>query len=358
VGSLSTMTLSVKWVLSRCAYPYPSFVSSLHFLSGGIVTSLLLYVRQKQTGVPIPTPSVHEFWALIFPIAVAVVISMWANNMALVLCSAAFTEIIGSSTCLITIGLVLIMGMPFDKKLTLPVLLVAVGCAFSIHGEVNFSTLGVSLCFMSNVFRALRASLQQKLMLGETRNKFDPCSLLFWICWPSMAVMFAVSLTLEGFAPYRQLQGMEPRQMYRLFFAIGVSCVNATVLNLSQLFVTKDLGAVGSQVAGQAKSVLTVMGAMVLFHEPVTALQIAGFTQVLAGVFMFSTMDANARQKQLCPHQAAKAAFYIRENLKDETSKPHFDKYRASVRAPLQAHLLPSWRFGIPANWRSRCSFP
>merc|ERR1719203_2593238 len=134
------MTLSVKWVLSRYSYAFPSFVSSLHFLSGGVVTGILLCVRRKQTGVPIPTPTLYEFWALIFPIAVAVVVSMWANNMALVLCSAAFTEILGSTTCLITIGMVVMMGMPFDKWLIVPSMLVAVGCAFSITGEVNFST--------------------------------------------------------------------------------------------------------------------------------------------------------------------------------------------------------------------------
>lgn len=293
LGALSTMTLSVKWVFSTHSYSFPKMVTTLHFLSGGLVTGAMLVLRKT----PIPVPTAYEFWVLISPIAVAVVASIGANNMALVHCSAAFTEIIGSSTCLITIALVVVMGMPFDKWLVLPALLVATGCALSITGEVNFSAVGMLLCFTSNAFRSLKASLQQKLMTGETREKFDPCALLFWICLPSMFVMFAASLVTEGAEPYNKLATMEAEQLRGLAAAVAASCVNATILNLAQLFVTKDLGAVGSQLAAQAKSVLVVLGSMVLFADPVTALQVVGFLQVLLGVFVFSRMDAKTEAK-------------------------------------------------------------
>jgi len=281
------MTLSVKWVFSTHQYSFPKLVTSLHFLSGGIVTGLLLATRKAA----MPIPTAYEFWVLIFPIAIAVVASIGANNMALVHCSAAFTEIIGSSTCLITIALVVLMGMPFDKWLILPSLLVATGCAMSITGEVNFSLIGMLLCFTANAFRSLKASLQQKLMTGETRDKFDPCALLFWICLPSMCVMFGASLVTEGMAPYQKLATMQSVELRGLAGALAASCVNATILNLAQLFVTKDLGAVGSQLAAQAKSVLVVLGSMVLFADPVTLLQVFGFMQVLLGVLIYSRMD-------------------------------------------------------------------
>jgi len=287
LAALSTMTLSVKWVFSTHQYSFPKLVTSLHFLSGGIVTGLLLATRKAA----MPIPTAYEFWVLIFPIAIAVVASIGANNMALVHCSAAFTEIIGSSTCLITIALVVLMGMPFDKWLILPSLLVATGCAMSITGEVNFSLIGMLLCFTANAFRSLKASLQQKLMTGETRDKFDPCALLFWICLPSMCVMFGASLVTEGMAPYQKLATMQSVELRGLAGALAASCVNATILNLAQLFVTKDLGAVGSQLAAQAKSVLVVLGSMVLFADPVTLLQVFGFMQVLLGVLIYSRMD-------------------------------------------------------------------
>merc|ERR1740121_334399 len=114
-----------------------------------------------------------------------------------------------------------------------------------------------------------------------------------------------VSFATEGWSPYQHMSTMGSGKFWRLSFAIFISCVNATVLNLSQLFVTKDLGAVGSQVAGQAKSVLTIMGGMVLFEEPVTVVQIAGFLQVLVGVFMYSTMDQSKGVKQRLASKAS-----------------------------------------------------
>jgi len=74
--------------------------------------------------------------------------------------------------------------------------------------------------------------------------------------------------------------------------ALGVSCVNATILNVAQLFVTKDLGAVGSQLAAQTKMVLVVLGGMVLFQEAVTRTELFGFVLVLLGVFWFSRVEA------------------------------------------------------------------
>merc|ERR1719210_2459346 len=128
-------------------------------------------------------------------------------------------------------------------------------------------------------------------MMGETKDKFDPCALLFWICLPSMVVMFLASLATEGLEPYTRLATMEASKLHGLFLAVGASCVNATILNLAQLFVTKDLGAVGSELAAQAKTVLVVLGSMVLFADPVTLLQVVGFVQVMSGVFIFSRMD-------------------------------------------------------------------
>jgi len=294
VLALSTMKLAVKWVFQTHSYPFAKFVTSLHFIAGAVVTYTILRRRH----VPIPQPTAREFVMMICPIALAVALSIGANNMALLHISAAFTEIIGATTCLTTIALVIIMGMPFNKWLTLPACVVAFGCALGSGGEINFNLIGTVLCFSSNIFRSLKVVMQQKLLIGESKDKFDPVALLFWISLPSAAVMLLSSCLTEGFAPYTAFVGREASEVHGLVFAILVSCVNATILNLAQLYVTKDLGAVGSQLVAQAKMILTVLGGLVLFGEAFTQLEVIGFMLALVGVYAFSRMDQAFKEEQ------------------------------------------------------------
>merc|ERR1719499_789982 len=181
--------------------------------------------------------------------------------------------------------------MPFNKWLVAPASIVAFGCALGTVGELNFSLVGMLLCLSSNVFRSLKVTLQQKLMTGESKDKFDPTALLFWISIPSTAVMMAFSLMTEGLLPYTVLASREAAALNSVLLAILVTCANATILNLFQLFVTKDLGAVGGQLVAQAKMILTVLGGMVLFGETFSRLELAGFVIALLGVYSYSRMD-------------------------------------------------------------------
>merc|ERR1719512_585963 len=199
--ALATMRLSVKFVFQTHEFPFPKFVSAMHFMSGGLATFAIL----KRRGVPIPVPSLYEFALMICPIALALSLSIGLNNMALVFSSAAFTEIVGATNCLVTIAMVMLMGMPFDPWLALPACVVAFGCALGSLGEANFSLVGFTFCFGANIFRSVKVTLQQKLMTGETREKFDPTALLFWVSFPSVAAMMIGSCASEGMAPYAAL---------------------------------------------------------------------------------------------------------------------------------------------------------
>merc|ERR1719456_1975923 len=90
-------------------------------------------------------------------------------------------------------------------------------------------------------------------------------------------------------APFVMLQASPRRTSLVLFLLL--SCANACILNLSNLFCTKDLGAVGVQLVAQMKSVLTVLGAVALFHEVVTPIEVMGFVGVLIGVYLFSKTE-------------------------------------------------------------------
>lgn len=298
VGALSTITLSVKFVLSLNHFPYPKLLTSLHFITGALATGGILLYRKVADGKEIPMPTVHELSMMIVPIALALELSVVANNMALVHSSASFTEILGSANCVVTMGVVAAMGMPLDPALIAPALLVAFGCGVASYGDVDFSLLGCILCLTACFLRSIKVALQQKLLTGKAREKFDPVALLFWIAVPSFVLMMGLSFATEGLAPYRKLAGLDSVAFAHLQTAMILSCFNALILNLAQLYVTKHLGAVGSQLAAQMKMTLVVLGGVALFGEKITTTEIVGFAMSITGVYWFSRTDASVKEKQ------------------------------------------------------------
>merc|ERR1719499_613562 len=107
------------------------------------------------------------------------------------------------------------------------------------------------------------------------------------------------------------MANLERAKLHALLFAILLSCVNAVILNLAQLYVTKHLGAVGGQLVSQAKMVLTVLGGMVLFGERFSQLETFGFALALVGVYTFTRMDQafKAKQKAEGTNEAAAEIF-------------------------------------------------
>merc|ERR1719263_1919616 len=105
-------------------------------------------------------------------------------------------------------------------------------------------------------------------MTGETKEKFDPVTLMAWTCLCAFMVVIAYSGITEGLAPWNAV--VQAKDMVGLLVALLGSCVIACTLNISALFVIKQLGAVGMQMVSQMKAIL-VMGGVLLLSEPFTA---------------------------------------------------------------------------------------
>lgn len=297
--ALSTVRLSVKAVFKEYGFAFPLFLSAVHFVASAAAAFGVLLYRWSQKGGTLPVPSARDFFLTILPIAVCFASCIGVGNNVLELCSIALTEILMATQPMMSVPFVLLLGMPFDPWLLLPASLVVAGCAVCSLGDVDFSGLGLALAVLSNLLRAAKASLQQKMLAGEQRGRLDPCALLAWMSLPSAALMFAWSAAAEGRAPLLRLL-REPLGQ-GLAASLLLSSLPAVVLNLSQLLVVAGLGAVGSQIVAQLKIVLTILGGAALLSERVVPLQGAGVVAVLAGTFVYSRWDQAAQA-------AAKAA--------------------------------------------------
>eukprot|EP00927_Polykrikos_kofoidii_P082827 TRINITY_DN8335_c0_g1_i2.p1 TRINITY_DN8335_c0_g1~~TRINITY_DN8335_c0_g1_i2.p1 ORF type:complete len:514 (-),score=48.16 TRINITY_DN8335_c0_g1_i2:140-1528(-) len=287
VGCLGFIKISMKLVYG-CGFLFPKFITAIHLFVSTLAAFCILFHRSYAKNKSIVVPTLHELVFVIGPISLTFGLSIVCDNQSLVLLSASFAESISATTPVVSAIIGRLLGIPFSYILLFPMSLTITGCIISVSGAVKFSALGIGLIIIAITLRSLKAVLQQRVMTMETRERFDPVTLMMWSCMIGCVELVCMSIFTEGARPINALVASpNPGPLLR---AIGVSCVVAVALNMLALFVIEELGAVGMQVVSQMKSILVVMGAVALLHENLTAVQSAGFLLVLVGIFVFSQL--------------------------------------------------------------------
>eukprot|EP00746_Dinoflagellata_sp_MGD_P012249 gnl/MRDRNA2_/MRDRNA2_126011_c0_seq1.p1 gnl/MRDRNA2_/MRDRNA2_126011_c0~~gnl/MRDRNA2_/MRDRNA2_126011_c0_seq1.p1 ORF type:complete len:424 (-),score=78.25 gnl/MRDRNA2_/MRDRNA2_126011_c0_seq1:9-1280(-) len=292
LSALSTITLTIKNIYANYGYNYPKIVSFAHFAACGAVCFSIMAYKTLKKGDPFPVPTLKEQLTGIVPVAAGFAMGIGFNNMALVYAGAGFVEMIGSTTLLSVVVLTVLMGKRFNLAFTWPLLVVGAGVCMCATGELRFSTLGIMFAFGANFMRALKGVLQQHLLCPDSdsgRTKLEPHELLAWMSLPSMAIMLGWSLAAEGIAPFADFASHT--HLLGLIAALIVSCANAVILNISNLFLTKDLGALGVNVAGQLKGILIILGAVAVMGERVQFMQILGYAIIVLGAAWYNNVE-------------------------------------------------------------------
>lgn len=284
---LSFMKISVKQVYQRNFY-YPKSLTAFHLALSSVVAFSYLAYRSIRTQTPIPWPTRQELLLGILPISFTFGFAIAAENSALMLCSAAFSEVVDANGPLVSALFTWMMGMPFILLELAPIFLVISGSLISISGEVKLSFFGTVLLLAGVVSRCFKVVMEQRLMTGETKQKFDPVSLMAWVCLFACLQLMVYAGVLEGSQAVQTLLAKDGD--FGTIAAIGASTVLACMLNFTSLCVVRSIGAVGMQLLSQMKSVLIVIGGIALLHEDFSTTEAVGFGFVMGGVFWHSKL--------------------------------------------------------------------
>jgi len=288
VSCLAFVKIALK-IVYEYGFNYPKFITAIHLFISSSAAFIVLFYRMVSTGKSIAYPTRNELFMGVLPIAATFGCSIASENSALVFVSAAFSEVVASTNPVMSFSLTWILGMGANLSLIPPICVVVLGCLISVKGEMYFSSMGLALLLLSVFFRGLKAVMQQKLMTGETKEKFDPVTLMAWTCMFAFLVVAGYSVLSEGYAPIAALSAAS--DLTGLIGAILFSAVIACTLNISALFVIKQLGAVGMQMVSQMKSMLVVIGGIAVLGESFTNMQKFGFAVVLSGVYWYSRVN-------------------------------------------------------------------
>jgi len=290
VTSLALMSNSIRNCFVVQGFRYPQFVTASHQLVTGLAGFIILQFRQATTGQKITYPTVTTVVEGIMPVALCFACSLGCSNLALLYTNTHFYEMLTPCSALVTFGLGVFLGRVTNPKLLPPVLLVTASLPIVAFGELKFSMLGLFFVMAGVLSRAGKAQVQSLLMSpGAMSQTFDPLELACWTTTSTFAVMIAWCAIAEGAAPWQAFWHVN------VMNAVLLSCMNAVVLNISAMFVMKELGPVASQIIGELKGVLACLGAVAAFGEVIALNQIIAYTIAIIGVHWYNHTDMHIR---------------------------------------------------------------
>jgi drug/metabolite transporter (DMT)-like permease len=285
VGALSSMSMLIRNCFVNHNFKYPQFLTATHFVATALVGSSILLYRRFTEGRKISVPQMDCAVKGLLPVAGAFVLSLAFSNNGLLLTNAHFYEMTGSASALSTAGLSVLIGRGFDMRLMPALGMISVSLFVVAFGEVSLSVLGLLCCVGGVLMRSIKSTTQHALMSGSEWKSMDPVEVAVWTSLTCFVLMIAGSLVTEGFAPFQQILAWGP------FMAVLYTCIGASILNIAALFVLRELGPVATQIVGNLKGILAIVGAVATLGESLSTQQALGYTILMLAIYWYNVTD-------------------------------------------------------------------
>lgn len=185
-----------------------------------------------------------------------------------------------------------------------------VGVVMMVAGEVDFSTLGFILIISAAFFSGFRWGLTQILLLRNPATA-NPFSSIFYLAPIMFASLFLIAVPVEGFPDlFRGIQtlvevkGPVLGPLLLLFPGAIAFCMTA-----SEFALLQRTSVVTLSIAGIFKEVVTISAAGLIFHDPLTPINISGLFVTIGAIAAYNyiklTKMREDAQKEAHQHHLA-----------------------------------------------------
>eukprot|EP00931_Biecheleriopsis_adriatica_P026246 TRINITY_DN1598_c0_g2_i3.p1 TRINITY_DN1598_c0_g2~~TRINITY_DN1598_c0_g2_i3.p1 ORF type:complete len:466 (-),score=87.06 TRINITY_DN1598_c0_g2_i3:38-1387(-) len=282
LACLSLVKMYVKEVLAS-GWEYADTITAMHMLCTAIFAAAFEKPKLSEAFMVLPISAVNGF-------------SLLLNNQALVHAGVAFVSMVAACTPMFTFSFEVGRGRrKFELLNAGPVAVVCVGATLCIHGEKVGSAMALVLAAAGTAFRAMKSVWQHELLTVSV----SPMRLLFWNGFWSFWISLMMMLPTEGTEGVRSFPATSSKTKISFFLSVGAACV----LNCSQCYAVKQLGALMQSIAGNLNLVLVVMLSQAWLHEEVSIWQYGGVALLVSGTFLSKMVDkakgASAQSEKL-----------------------------------------------------------
>ncbi|MCJ1317369.1 Triose-phosphate Transporter [Xylographa vitiligo] len=336
IGSWYLFSLSIsiynKWMFSpeHLNFHFPLFTTCMHMLVQFSLASAVLFFVPRFRPRPDSISNPHQlstvqdqeeplnpkkplmtakfYLSRIAPCGAATGLDIGLGNMSLKFITLTFFTMCKSSA----LAFVLLFAFVFrletpSIKLILIIATMTIGVVMMVAGETAFNVLGFILIISSAFFSGFRWALTQILLLRNpaTSNPFSSIFFLAPIMFISLAIL---AIPIEGFGALKE--GLDILTEAKGTFA-GIALllfpgVLAFCMTSSEFALLQRTSVVTLSICGIFKEVVTISAAGIVFHDPLTPINVSGLLVTIASIAAYNYIKITKMRRE------------AREKLKDE----------------------------------------
>ncbi|KAF7956658.1 hypothetical protein EAE96_003992 [Botrytis aclada] len=320
IGLWYTFSLSIsiynKWMFDpkHLNFHFPLFTTCMHMLVQFSLASLVLYflpqfrprydsisnphnthvsdsdMAQHEVDLKKPLMTRMFYFTRIGPCGMATGLDIGLGNMSLKFITLTFYTMCKSS------ALAFVLLFAFVFRLETPswrlvgiIFTMTIGVVMMVFGEVDFSTKGFVLVIFAAFFSGFRWGLTQILLLRNPATS-NPFSSIFYLAPIMFVSLLVIATPVEGFpALWEGLKALVEVKgpVFGPLLLLFPGCI-AFCMTASEFALLQRTSVVTLSIAGIFKEVVTISAAGLVFHDPLTPINISGLFVTIGAIAAYN----------------------------------------------------------------------
>ena len=169
-------------------------------------------------------------------------------------------------------------------KLVAIITTMTVGVIMMVAGETAFNVLGFVLVILAAFFSGFRWALTQILLLKNPATS-NPFSSIFFLAPVMFVTLAIIAIPVEGLSVAHGLKALVDAKGVFLGVCILIfpGCL-AFMMTASEFALLQRTSVVTLSICGIFKEVVTIAAAGIVFHDPLTTINISGLLVTIASI--------------------------------------------------------------------------
>ena len=203
-------------------------------------------------------------------------------------------------------------------KLSAIIATMTAGVVMMVAGETEFNAIGFFLVIASAFFSGFRWALTQILLLRHPATS-NPYATIFFLAPIMFVALFTLALLVEG--PRAIMAGLQILTNAKgfapgLVLLIFPGCL-AFGLTSSEFALLKRTSVVTLSICGIFKEVVTISAAGIVFHDPLTPINVSGLVVTIASIAVYNYLKITRMRKEAQKEVAGEAVHRMSLDMYD-----------------------------------------
>ena len=299
-------------------FPAPFLMNTIHFTMQAVLSKFITWFWSHKFEANVVI-SWRDYFLRVVPTAFGTAMDVNLSNASLVFISVTFATMCKSAApiFLLLFAFAFRLETPSVKLLGI-ILIISVGILLTVAKETEFDFWGFVLVMLAAVMSGFRWCMTQILLQKEAYGLKNPLVLMSYVTPVMAAATALLSLALDPWDEFRENKYFDNSlHITRSCLLMLLGGTLAFFMVLTEYVLVSVTSAVTVTIAGVVKEAVTILVAVLYFHDQFTWLKGFGLLTIMVGVSLFNwykylkLQKGHADGSDVAEHSRDSAAKYV-----------------------------------------------